>query len=164
MTDLRRELVVRSALAEFERVDAMDAAGVAAFLNLRVPLYWADVLHQSALAPHPPQWCGAFALWNLHQAGLGLDIRWLFGPPHYGFLWNLNQLAPHQKPEPGDVAYLDKPFQHHAIVLCVEGGIVHTCDGNQGPHKPIQKYERPLSHWTAFFSIARLLDEPESVA
>ena len=164
MTDPRRALVVTNALAEFARVDALAPADVQSFLKFGVPVYWADVLRQGLLAPHPPQWCGALALWNLHKAGLGLELRWLFGPPHYGFLWNLRQLQPHQRPEPGDVAYLDKPFQHHGIVLCVEDDVVHTVNGNQGPTKPIQKSEKPLNHWTAFFSIDRLLLEPENVA
>ncbi len=163
MTDPRRALVVQTALSELRRVEALERGEVASFLKVGVPVYWADVLHQGVLAPHPPHWCGAFALWCLHQAGLGLELRWLFGPPHYGFLWNLHQLKPHETPEPGDIAYLDEPYQHHAIVLCVEGETVHTCDGNQGATEPIQKYEHPLAHWTAFFSIARLLDEPEAI-
>jgi hypothetical protein len=164
VTDSRRLLVVDSALAECERVSALSPAEVATFLKFGVPVYWADVLHQSLAASHPPQWCGAFALWNLHKAGLGLELRWMFGPPHFGFLWNLRELAPHQIPEPGDIAYLDKPYQHHAVVVCVEGDTVHTVDGNQGALQPIQKHEHPLGRWTAFFSIAPLLTEPEPVA
>jgi hypothetical protein len=163
MTDPRRLLVVQSALAEFDRVAALSPTEVQSFLKFGVAVYWADVLRQALTAPHPPQWCGAFALWSLHKAGLGLGLRWMFGPPHFGFLWNLHQLKPHELPEPGDIAYLDKPYQHHAIVACVEGDTVHTVDGNQGPLKPIQKYERPRAHWTAFFSIASLI-EPEKAA
>jgi hypothetical protein len=159
-----RALVVTAALAECERVSALSPADVKSFLEFGVPVYWADVLHQGLLAPHPPQWCGALALWCLHKADLGLELRWLFGPPHYGFLWNLPILAPHQHPEPGDIAYQDAPFQHHAVVICVEGDQVHTVDGNQGHDQPIQKHVRALSHWTAFFSIERLLSEPENVA
>ena len=122
----------------------------------RIAVYWADVLHQNVSAPHPPQWCGALALWCLHQAGLGLLLRWLFGPPHFGFLWNLEAT---KSPKPGDIAYLDKPFEHHAIVVEVVGDTVHTIDGNQGPHAPIMTHEAPLSHWTAFFSIEALIAE-----
>jgi hypothetical protein len=163
--DPRRLVVVQSAVAEFERVAALagDAAGIANFLKQRVPEYWADVLHQSASAPHPPQWCGAFALWNLHQAGLGLSQRWMFGPPHYGFLYRLHELGASALPEPGDIAYLDKPYQHHAVVHCVEGDLVHTIDGNQGVHSPILLHTQPLRHWSAFFSIDPWL-EPENIA
>jgi hypothetical protein len=122
----------------------------------RINVYWADVLHQALTTPHPPQWCGALALWCLHQAGLGLELRWLFGPPHFGFLWNLERTS---SPKPGDIAYLDKPFEHHAIVVEVSGDVVHTIDGNQGPHAPIMTHEAPLSHWTAFFSIESLIAE-----
>ena len=164
MTDPRRLLVVESACAECDRVSALDRAGIADFLKFGVPVYWADVLHQSLLAPHPPQWCGAFALWNLHKADLGLELHWMFGPPHFGFLWNLRQLERHEVPEPGDIAYLSEPYQHHAVVACVEGDLVTTINGNQGPTAPIQKKQAPLEHWTAFYSIASLLVEPEAVA
>lgn len=165
MTDPRRVLVVESACAECDRVSALDSKGVADFLKFGVSVYWADVLHQSLTAPHPPQWCGAFALWNIHKAGLGLQLRWMFGPPHFGFLWNLRQLEPHEVPEPGDIAYLNAPYQHHAVVACVDGELVTTINGNQGPIKPIQTKAAALKHWTAFYSIDRLLiGKAEAVA
>ena len=129
-----------------------DVAGVAA----RIDAYWANVLHQNPSAPHPKEWCGALALFCLHGAGLGLSLSWLFGPPHFGFLWNLDQT---KSPKPGDIAYLDKPWQHHAIVVEVVGDVVHTIDGNQGPTEPIKTHEAPLTHWTAFFSIESLIAE-----
>jgi len=163
--DPRRLVVVQSALAEFERLQELggDLEAVAKWLRERVPEYWADVLHQSSLAPHPPHWCGAFALFNLHRGGLGLGQRWMFGPPHYGFCYSLHQLGAHTLPEPGDVAYLNEPYQHHAVVHCVEGDLVHTIDGNQGAHSPILLHTHPLRHWTAFYSIDPWL-EPENVA
>lgn len=163
--DPRRIVVVQAALGELERVRELagDDKGTAAFINHRVPEYWADVLRQSASAPHPPHWCGAFALWCLHQAGLGLGQRWMFGPPDYGFLYRLHKLDPHALPEPGDVAYLNEPYQHHAVVQCVEGDLVHTIDGNQGVHSPILAHTHPLRHWTCFYSIDPWL-EPENVA
>lgn len=164
MSDPRRLLVVESACAECDRVSALDKDGVKDFLKFGVPVYWADVLHQSLIAPHPPQWCGAFALWNLHKADLGLELRWVFGPPNYGFLYKLHKLERHEVPEPGDIAYLNEPYQHHAIVACVEGDNVITINGNQVATEPIQKKTAPLSHWSAFYSIASLLLEPEEVA
>ena len=164
--DPRRQLVVDAALGELERVQAIigDAHAVNEFIAHRVPEYWADVLHQSALAPHPPHWCGGFALWCLHQAGLGLSQRWMFGPPHFGFLYKLKQLTEHTLPEPGDIAYLDQPYQHHAVVERVEGDLVHTIDGNQGAHSPILRHVQPLRHWFSFHSIDPWLDEAENIA
>lgn len=163
--DPRRLVVVQSALSEWEFVRFLDGDSlmVAEFIRTRVPEYWADVLAQAVTAPHPPHWCGAFALWNLHQAGLGLHQRWKFGPPNYGFLYALHQLGAHALPEPGDIAYFDQPYQHHAVVEFVEGDLVHTIDGNQGAHTPILRHVHPLRHWTSFHSIDPWLD-PENVA
>ncbi|HXJ69883.1 MAG TPA: CHAP domain-containing protein [Verrucomicrobiae bacterium] len=154
--DNLRNLVVFAASCELEDMNLLVSLENTAGIAERIAVYWADVLHQAPSAPHPPQWCGAFALWCLHQAGLGLLLRWLFGPPNYGFLWNLEKT---HAPKPGDIAYLDKPFEHHAIVVEVVGDTVHTIDGNQGPHAPIMTHEAPLSHWTAFFSIESLIAE-----
>lgn len=163
--DPRRLMVLQSALADFDELRALgnDAKAIAAFAKRKTGEYWADVLHQSELAPHPPHWCGAFALHHLHQAGLGLGQRWMFGPPHYGFCYALRLLGSHTLPEPGDVAYLDQPYQHHAIVHRVEGDLVHTIDGNQGVQSPILLHVHPLHHWSAFYSIDPWL-EPENVA
>ncbi len=154
--DNLRNLVVFAASCELEDMTLLVSLENHAGIAERIAVYWADVLHQAPTAPHPPEWCGAFALWCLHQAGLGLLLRWLFGPPHFGFLWNLPVT---KSPKPGDIAYLDKPFEHHAIVVEVVGDTVHTIDGNQGPHAPIMTHEAPLSHWTAFFSIESLIAE-----
>jgi hypothetical protein len=137
-----------------------DPAAVAEF----VATLWDDVLEHPSprsasgtrILKYPPEWCGAFALRCLHEAELGKSIQWAFGPPHYGFLYRLHQT---KTPEPGDIAYLDKPWQHHAIVTDVEGETVHTIDGNQGADEPIKTHMAPLSHWTAFYSILPLITE-----
>lgn len=159
-----RNLVVFAASCELEDmtllVERGDPAGVAEL----VATYWDDVLaHPSPrnasgtrILAYPKEWCGALALRCLHAAKLGLAYKWMFGPPHYGFLFRLEQT---HEPEPGDIAYLDKPWQHHAIVTDVEGDTVHTIDGNQGASAPIKTHEAPRSHWTAFYSIAPLLRE-----
>lgn len=160
---MTRELIVFAASCELEDMALIvQQPNAAELVEQRVRVYWADVLHQALNAPHPKEWCGALALWCLHQGGVGLELRWLFGPPHFGFLWNLETT---KTPEPGDIAYLDKPYQHHAIVVTVEGDIVHTIDGNQGAAEPIKTHEAPLTHWTAFYSIAKLLElEPPTGA
>lgn len=150
-----RNLVVFAASCELEHMQLLtanhDAAGVASL----IASYWHDVLEHPG-GPNPPAWCGAFALRCLHEAQLALAVKWAFGPPHFGFLYLLEQT---KTPEPGDIAYLDAPFQHHAIVTDVEGDTVHTIDGNQGPSAPIMTHSAPLKHWTAFYSIARFITE-----
>lgn len=157
MREMKRELVLFAASAQLEDFTLMVRAGDAAGVHALVARYWAEVADAPVNPAHLPAWCGAFALWCLHQAGLGLELRWRFPTEHSsrsGFLWALERTA---EPAAGDIAYLDQPFQHHAIVSSVDGPLVHTIDGNQGPHAPVTVNTRPVAHWTAFFSIASLL-------
>lgn len=159
-----RNLVIFAASCHLEDVALMvqnhDPAAVAEL----VATFWDDVLEHPSpknasgtrTQKYPPEWCGAFALHCLHEAHLGLSIKWAFGPPHFGFLYRLHTT---KTPQPGDIAYLDAPFQHHAVVTEVEGDIVHTIDGNQGASEPIKTHSAPLSHWTAFYSIGSLISE-----
>jgi hypothetical protein len=98
-------------------------------------------------------WCGGFALYCLHTAGLALDVHWRIGA---GFLLQ----KPHPLPRiaiplPGDIGYLDKPFQHHFVVESVDGDTVHSVDGNQ---PDVRRKTRSLHAPTlTFFSIAPFL-------
>jgi hypothetical protein len=123
----------------------------------RAPAYWRDVLGQEWRGPYPQHWCGAFALWCLHQVGLALSVRWLVGK---GFC-EVQRLPKTTTPLPGDVAYLDKPFQHHAVVKAVEGEFVVTIDGNQGGPTPVQEKRRKRSAITCVYSIAPFLSAAE---
>ncbi len=75
--------------------------------------------------PNEKSWCGVFALWCLRKAGL-TRILWKDG---VGFLYPMG-LPGVSIPEPGDIAYFNMPFQHHAIVREVKNGWVYTYDGN----------------------------------
>ena len=164
---MTRELIVFAASCELEDMTLLVQAKNTAGVHARILTYWQSVLkaHPTELAECPPQWCGAFALWCLHQAGIAADASWDFGPPNYGFLWRLRMLEAHETPQAGDIAYLDKPYQHHAIVVTAEGDTVRTIDGNQGAATPITTHAAPRSHWTAFYSIASLLElEPPKEA
>lgn len=123
--------------------------------------YWRDALPKvgvkPASPPFPPQWCGAFALACVHGGGLALTVPWVIGK---GFLCLLEQTL---IPEPGDIAYLAEPFQHHAVVCHEADGVVGTINGNQGVAEPIKYAEHPIAHWTAFYSIAKWLPS-ENVA
>jgi hypothetical protein len=164
VSPMTRNAVVLCAVRELELVQA------GYFTSTRVDEYWADVLHQSVRALHPPQWCGAFALFCLHAALLAPELTWRFGSksdPRSGFLWTLKRT---EFPEPGDVGYIDQPHQHHFIVETAEpvAGIVECVDGNAGKadgHEPIKRVDRK---WGApgivYFSIASLLPQPKEVA
>ncbi len=159
-----RNLIVFAASCALENMDLLVEKDDQAAIREYIAALWDDVLvHPSPRNAHglraltyPPQWCGAFALRCLHEAHVALSVKWEFGPPHYGFLYRLPTT---HAPEPGDIAYLDKPWQHHAIVTGVDGDTVHTIDGNQGPSAPIKTHSVPLEHWTAFYSIAPFLKE-----
>lgn len=99
-------------------------------------------------------WCGGFALFCLHQAGLAKDVHWRIGR---GFLLQ----APHPLPsvaipKPGDIGYLDKPFQHHFVVESVDNSArtVTSIDGNQ---PDVRRKSRKLGPGIVFYSIAPYL-------
>jgi hypothetical protein len=130
----------------------------------RVREYWADVLPPGTPAQDYPQdWCGCFVLWCLHRAGLGLELHWQIGR---GFASHLRQLAPHERPQPGDLAYFAHN-QHHALVesaregLCVSNTAVSdqfdSVDGNQPAIE--RRRGRSLSVPAAFYSIEPLIQK-----
>lgn len=103
--------------------------------------YWADVL--AAYRPGGQKglaWCGAFALWCLRQAGVTTRL-WRLG---LGFLSVAPALKQTLDPKTGDVAYFDRPFQHHAIVDRIEGDTLYTVDGNQGAPQTVRAKARRL--------------------
>src|SRR5258708_4785033 len=76
-------------------------------------VYWGDVLPGYPQASYPKDWCGGFALWALHQAGLGKSIFWVIG---MGFL--SENLPTTNSPQVGDIAYFDTN-EHEAVVVGV---------------------------------------------
>lgn len=114
------------------------------------PGYWAAVL--PGAPPFPKGvWCGAFVLWVLREAGV-TDRTWKLGQ---GFLLT-NQGHENfpiiRNPQPGDVAYFDQPFQHHAIVERVEGDKVHLIAGNTAS-RDVARQTKPVKD-AVFFSVA----------
>jgi peptidoglycan hydrolase-like protein with peptidoglycan-binding domain len=136
-----------------ERVVEIAAAEVGGSLPGK---YWLDVLEPSWRGPYPKHWCGAFALWCLQQAGL-IDWRWEVGK---GFLWRLSRTT---DPQPGDIGYLDQPFQHHYVVERADKHTLTSIDGNQGT-PGVQRRNRAINGKSAFFSIAALLRSPTTPA
>lgn len=162
VSPMTRDAVVLCARRELELV----LAGY--FTSTRVDEYWADVLHQSVRALHPPHWCGALGLFCLHGALLGTELTWRFSSksdPRSGFLWALPRT---EMPEPGDIGYIDQPNQHHFIVEAADAvaGVVECIDGNAGPAdgpEPIKRVERKWgAPGVAYYSIAPLLKRKEA--
>ena len=117
----------------------------------RVTEYWRDVLSAVDFLTPPKDWCGGFALWALHRAGLGLDLKWTVGS---GFLWKLPTTT---DPKPGDIAYFTHN-QHQAIVRSIVGNQVNLINGN-GSNGKITPSQVDKSAVTAFYNIEPLIQK-----
>ncbi len=115
--------------------------------------YWRETLGFGWVGPFPPHWCGAFALYCLRRAGL-TDWKWVVGK---GFLYQLRRT---QAPQPGDIGYLDQPFQHHYVVAEVGEHTLTSIDGNQGS-PGVQERHRAVNGKSVFYSIQPLVDAVE---
>jgi len=118
--------------------------------------YWA-----SALPGQNPNtglsWCGVFALWALHSAGLATNWLWQLGK---GFLMTTKTSLPTTtSPQMGDIAYFTAN-QHQAVVLSVDpmNRTVELANGN-GTGGVVTRSVVPFSSVYAFFSIAPLVGE-----
>lgn len=123
----------------------------------RIPDYWASCGVSPAPKPGTPtgHWCGAFTLWCLHQAKLAPAVRWIIGR---GFC-EVQGLPKTRNPLPGDIAYTDKPYQHHAIVESWDGTTLVTIDGNQ---PDVRRRSRPMpAAGMVFYSIDKFLAAAE---
>lgn len=115
--------------------------------------YFADAAPMYVNANEPPNWCGIFALWVLHQAGLLREKQWKVA---LGFLETSPALPKTSTPEPGDVAYYTK-YQHEAVVLAVDGDMVELANGN-GQGGVVSIGRRPLSEAAAYYSIRNAIE------
>lgn len=113
-------------------------------------LYWDDVL--PGVNVGKADWCGAFALWCLHQAGLATDRHWAIGS---GFLLTHPALPQTASPKVGDIAYFAHN-EHHAVVVGVTPSTVSLVNGN-GQAGLVSTSTIHPSQATAFFSIEPLL-------
>lgn len=112
--------------------------------------YWSEVCID--LVGSGKAWCGGFALWCLRQAGV-TNRYWL---PRLGFVYQKPQLRATLNPETGDIAYIDQPYQHYALVVNVVGETIYTIDGNQAG-ETVSPRERERFEFTSFYSIESLL-------
>jgi hypothetical protein len=173
----QRAMAVSLALAEAGKVEAYTPAGPDPETGKTTRLGWERLdeyfevsyggrggqynsIMQAAVKFHGQKlqsWCGHFAVWALKSAGVPLG-KWKIGQG----ISSLTQRShgPHgYTPQPGDVGYIDQPFQHHCIVVRVEGDTVITIDGNTrgeggATGGQIAENSRPRSAFTAFFEPA----------
>lgn len=137
------------------RQAVLDAA-IAQLGKPNSPEFWTSALDKPSGAQRLA-WCGIFTLYCLHEAGLVRDTHWIYGR---GYLSGL--LPRTLAPRVGDIGYRDQPFQHHFIIEAVEGDMVHSIDGNSGAHSTVNRCTHPIGHGCVYYSIAKLVGEPES--
>jgi hypothetical protein len=94
-------------------------------------------------------WCGLFVLTILRRAQV-TDWLWRVG---LGFLYRLPTT---KNPQPGDLVYFHKPYQHHAMVEEVKDDGIWIIAGNT-PNVSRSFIEKNKP--TAFYSIEPLLVE-----
>lgn len=142
MTDPRRQKIVDYALSQVGPGD--------------VPHYW-----ESCGIAYTPDiakrfWCGVFALTCLHEADVATDIPWVVG---LGFCAVPGRaLSTTKTPEPGDIYYVNEPWQHHGVVESLVDGELATVEGNT---PTVQRRVRPLPKTgVTFYSIDRFLKAP----
>lgn len=96
-------------------------------------------------------WCGIFATWVLHKAGL-TSQKWKYGAGISSILERTNN------PKPGDILYIDQPYQHHGIITAIDGDTVYSVDGNS-PGDIVDNRKRSIGEIDAFYSIGPLVGE-----
>lgn len=113
--------------------------------------YWLEAYGH--LPDKPRAWCAVFYLACLLRLEL-CDWRW---PLYFS-----GRLPLIQVPEPGDLAYFDKPFQHHAMVQSLEGATINLIQGNYGtPGRVAESQFIVGSKPVVYYSIAKLIEAKE---
>ena len=116
-----------------------------------LPPEWTDAqVHQYAKTK---SWCGGLALRSLRLGGV-TDAHWKDG---IGFIGPLGLHVTH-KPQPGDIAVKERPFQHHMVVQVYNGpSDWWDCAGNTPT--AAQHHHTSIDGIT-FYSIDALLEKP----
>lgn len=114
--------------------------------QLAAPGVWSDDVVKY-LGPGLPSWCGIFATYCIKKAGINIG-NWQMGKGVSAF----GTLKVTENPQPGDIGYIDQPYQHHCIIARVEGDTIESIDGNSGWYSEIIETKRPRSAYTGFFT------------
>jgi hypothetical protein len=149
------EAIVEAAKGELGKVQARNDDGsgkrvgsdrLLEYFHVAAPDVWPDNIIETAGA-QMPSWCGIFSVWAHKKAGKDVG-NWQMGK---GVSAN-NSLTVTDSPQPGDIGYIDKPYQHHCIIERVDGDTIHSIDGNSGLFSEVIRNIRPRSTYTGFFT------------
>lgn len=113
--------------------------------QLAAPGVWEDDVIKY-VTPGLPSWCGIFAVYCIKKAGIDIGT-WQMGKGVSAF----GKLKQTESPQAGDIGYMDAN-QHHAIIVKVEGDMVHSIDGNSGLQSEIIENKRPIKAYRGFFT------------
>jgi hypothetical protein len=118
--------------------------------------YW-SLVGPSFVGKH---WCGAMALWAMREVGLAEGVMWESDAARrrYGFCFRLGRPITLKEAKPGDVCYFNR-YQHHALFVGMDSGMVATVDGNQSPPDRVRECKRLPSTVAAVYSIEPFLAE-----
>ncbi|HKY41390.1 MAG TPA: peptidoglycan-binding domain-containing protein [Polyangiaceae bacterium] len=97
-------------------------------------------------------WCGAFWLACVKEAGL-TNIKWGIDGTGVQAL----KMPQTRRPEPGDLGYVDQPYQHHFLVEEVGAETYTSIDGNAGTPGVQRKIRAFKTPGVLFYSLAPLL-------
>lgn len=114
--------------------------------KLAAPGIWSEEDIKTLGKPYP-SWCGIFSVWAHKKAGIDLG-NWQMGKGVTAF----GTLKPTTSPQPGDIGYIDQPYQHHCIVTKVNGDTIDSIDGNSGWFSEVIENTRPRTAYTGFFT------------
>ena len=150
-----RDAIIAAAKGELGKVRARENDGTGKrvgserlleYFHLAAPGVWDDSIietHGAAM----PSWCGIFSVWAHKKAGRDIG-NWQMGKGVSAF----GTLTTTDSPQPGDIGYIDKPYQHHCIVHRIDGDTIHTIDGNSGLQSEVVENSRPRSKFSGFFT------------
>ncbi len=153
--DGSRESIIAAAKSMLGKIEAKhdDGSGkrvgaehLLEIFHLAAPGVWDDSTIQTAGA-QMPSWCGIFSVWAHKKAGKDIG-NWQMGKGVSAF----GTLQQTMDPFPGDIGYIDKPYQHHCIVVKVEGDSIYSIDGNSGLFSEVKENTRPRSKFSGFFT------------
>ncbi|NLX19520.1 MAG: DUF4157 domain-containing protein [Desulfobulbus sp.] len=114
--------------------------------QLSAPGVWDDDVIRY-IGPGLPSWCGIFATYCIKKAGIDIG-NWQMGKGVTAY----GTLKPTDSPQPGDIGYIDQPYQHHCIISKVEGDSIESIDGNSGLFSEITENKRSRTAYTGFFT------------
>ena len=149
-----RESIVAAARSMIGKIEAKHAEGgqrvgakhLLEIFHLAAPGVWDDSTVTTAGAKLP-SWCGIFSVWAHKKAGKDIG-NWQIGKGVSAF----GTIQQTTNPQAGDIGYIDQPYQHHCIIVKVEGSNVHSLDGNSGLYSEVKENVRPKSAYSGFFT------------